>query len=184
MTLNNIASSGVDDLESIIDSIISPLAVLDTEFNFVLVNRAYAELDERKPELFKGKNHFDLYPNEENRTIFQRVVDSAQAHQAKAKPFEYAENPERGATYWDWTLSPLTNNDGVATGLILSLIDVTDRTQAQESLSRKLLDQEIVASILRLSLQPHPLQHAEPFSLPILQTLLLPSPQPGKDHNL
>jgi PAS domain S-box-containing protein len=74
---------------------------LDTQFNFIWVNRAYADTCKHEPDFFPGKNHFNLYPHEENHAIFQRVVDTGEPFFAAAKPFEFPNQPERGITYWD-----------------------------------------------------------------------------------
>ncbi|TLN19714.1 PAS domain S-box protein, partial [bacterium] len=50
-------------------------------------------------------------------------------------PFEYAGSPERGLTYWDWSLLPVKNPDGQVAGLILVLTDVTARKKAQLALA-------------------------------------------------
>jgi DNA-binding NtrC family response regulator len=43
------------------------IAYLDADFNFIRVNRAYAEAsDGHDAEFFEGKNHFALYPNPES----------------------------------------------------------------------------------------------------------------------
>ena len=41
------------------------IAYMDRDFNFIRVNRAYAETNGHKPEFFVGKNHFDLYPDKD-----------------------------------------------------------------------------------------------------------------------
>lgn len=110
------------------------VAVLDPEFNFLLVNHAYAAADEREPSFFPGKNHFDLYPNPENEQIFRRVLRTGEPYFVVAKPFEYAEHPERGVSYWDWSLVPIQGSAGEVEGLILTLTDATGRVQAQQSL--------------------------------------------------
>jgi transposase len=66
------------------------VAIMDRDFNFLRVNRAYAEADEREPEFFLGKNHFDLYPNEENQAIFRKVVETGEPYSVFGKPFVYA----------------------------------------------------------------------------------------------
>ncbi len=111
------------------------IAVLDTTFNFLRVNSAYAAADNKDPGYFIGKNHFELFPNEENEAIFRRVRDTGIAHTATAKPFEYEHNPERGVSHWDWSLSP-TFNGGSVTHLVLVLQDVTARVRDIESLAR------------------------------------------------
>ena len=121
-------------LETVFDNTHLMFAYLDPQFNFLRVNRAYAQADERGASFYVGKNHFDLFPNEENQIIFQRVVDSGEPHFSFAKPFEYAEHPERGVSHWDWSLVPIKDTDGKTAGLILSLLNVTERVQAEEAL--------------------------------------------------
>jgi PAS domain S-box-containing protein len=109
------------------------VAYMDTDFNFIRVNRSYAEADGRPPEFFVGKNHFALYPNEENEAIFRKVVETGEPYFTFEKPFEYAEHPERGITYWDWSLQPVKEPTGKVSGVVLSLVSVTDRKLAQEA---------------------------------------------------
>lgn len=108
--------------------------LLDTQFNFVWVNRAYADNCGYEPSFFPGKNHFDLYPNEENRAIFRRVVDTGEPVFVDAKPFEFPDQPERGVTYWDWSLIRVKNDEGNATRLVLTLAEVTERIRAEDAL--------------------------------------------------
>jgi PAS domain S-box-containing protein len=110
------------------------IAYMDTDFNFIRVNRAYAESDGRDEKFFMGKNHFDIYPNEENEAIFQRVVETGEPHVAYAKPFVYAEHPERGVTYWDWTLHPVKDSHGKIDGLLLCLVNVTERKHLEQEI--------------------------------------------------
>ncbi len=121
-------------LETVFSNTHLMLAYMDREFNFVRVNRAFAEADNRQPDFFPGKNHFALYPNPENQAIFQNVVDTGQTYFAYAKPFEYTEHPERGTSYWDWSLVPIKDASGRVSHLILGLVNVTERRQAEESL--------------------------------------------------
>ncbi len=129
-------------LERVFFSIDTHIAYLDRNFNFIRVNEAYARAAQHTPEFFAGKNHFDLYPHAENQAIFQRVVDTGEPYLVFEKPFEYAEFPERGITYWDWSLQPVRNPDGTIQGLVLSLVDVTERKRADKQLERQ--NQELV----------------------------------------
>ena len=121
-------------LETIFEHTHILVAYLDTQFNFVRVNRAYSEADERHPSFFIGKNHFDLYPDSENQEIFHQVVETGQPYFTHAKSFEYTEHPERGVSYWDWSLVPIKNQQGIVSGLVLTLADVTARESAEEAL--------------------------------------------------
>jgi phosphoserine phosphatase RsbU/P len=118
-------------LENMFSTIHVKIAYMDTEFNFVRVNRTYAEADGKTPEYYPGKNHFILYPNEENEVLFRRVVETGEPYFAYEKPFEYTGHTERGVTYWDWSLVPIKEGDGRIIGVVLSLIDVTDRKLAE-----------------------------------------------------
>jgi PAS domain S-box-containing protein len=107
------------------------IVLLDTDFNFVLVNSAYAETCGYRPEEMVGLNHFDLYPHDENEAIFRTVRDTGMPVEFVAKPFEFPDQPERGVTYWDWRLAPIAAAEGEVEGLVFSLVDVTQRVRAQ-----------------------------------------------------
>jgi len=114
------------------------IAYLDADFNFIRVNRAYAETAEGcDPRFFEGKNHFALYPNAENEAIFRKVVETGEPYTVYAKPFEYIGHPERGTTYWNWSLQPVRDENGHVGGLVFSLIDVTERERAYIALRQR-----------------------------------------------
>ena len=119
-------------LECMFNTMHMAVALLDTNFNFLQVNQAYAQADGREPAEFIGLNHFGLYPDAENEMIFRRVRTSGEAFHAYAKPFEYAGNPERGVSYWDWSLLPVKEADGSVSALLLMLQDVTEKTLTQQ----------------------------------------------------
>jgi PAS domain S-box-containing protein len=118
--------------ERFFDSIDTLIAYMDRDFNFIRVNEAYARSDGRQPEFFSGKNHFDLYPHAENQAIFQKVVESGEAYSVHEKPFEHPDQPGRGLTYWNWSLLPVRGVKGDVEGVVLSLVDVTERVRAEE----------------------------------------------------
>ena len=124
-------------LERTFESIDLYLAYMDRDFRFIRVNRGYAEIDGHTPDYYVGRNHFDLFPNPENERIFRRVVETGEPYFVLAKPFEYARNPERGTTYWDWSLQPIKAADGTVEGVVLCLVNVTDREQALASLRER-----------------------------------------------
>ena len=118
-------------------SIDTNIAYLDREFNFIRVNDTYAENAGHPPDYFPGKNHFELYPHPENQAIFQKVIDTGQPYSVLEKPFEYPDFPERGVTYWDWSLHPVKGIEGNVEGLVLSLVEVTERKQAELQLEHQ-----------------------------------------------
>jgi len=121
-------------LETILDHTHILVAYLDTDFNYITVNRAFAEANDHPASFFPGKNRFELYPDPESEAIFQDVVITGEQYIAYAKPFEYDDYAERGVTYWDWSLVPIKDEAGNAVGVVLTLEEVTWRVRASESL--------------------------------------------------
>lgn len=149
-------------LERVFANVHLLIAYLDRGFNFIRVNRAYAEADGREPEFFPGKNHFALYPNAENEAIFRRVVETGEPYFVHEKPFEYAEHPERGVTYWDWSLVPVKEADGTVSGVVLSQIDVTERKRAEVDRDRLVAAVEAAAEAVVITDRKGIIQYVNP----------------------
>lgn len=122
-------------LEQVFNNPFTLIAILDKDFNFIRVNKAYAEADEKDVSFFPGKNHFDLYPSDA-KAIFEEVVKTKKPFQTYARPFVYADAPERGVTYWDWTLTPVLNLSGEVDYLIFTLRNVTEKVRLEETRDR------------------------------------------------
>jgi len=118
-------------LEKIFASVHLLIAYMDSQFNIIRVNALYAKADGHDTAYYVGKNHFELFPNIEHKKIFQNVVNTGEAYYAYESPFEYAHNPERGISYWDWSLLPIKGTDGSVCGLVLSMVDVTKRKRLE-----------------------------------------------------
>ncbi|MDI6858365.1 MAG: ATP-binding protein [Dehalococcoidia bacterium] len=144
-----------DILNVIMENTAAHLAYLDADFNFVRVNSTYASGSRYSVEELIGKNHFDLFPNAENEEIFRRVRDTGEPVQFIAKPFVFEDQPERGVTYWDWTLAPVKDSSGKVVGLVLSLVDVTERIRREQEMDRAFVElqrrQAEVAALLEAS---------------------------------
>jgi len=110
------------------------LVYLDRDFNCVLVNETYARGCGYQPHELIGKNHFELFPHSENEAIFKKVRETGEPVEFKDKPFIFLDQPERGLTYWDWTLQPVKNSDGRVEGFVLTLIETTERKRIQNKL--------------------------------------------------
>ena len=121
-------------LRGIMENTGAMLAYLDPEFNFVAVNSAYAKGSRHSAKELIGKNHFALFPNAENQAIFEQVKDTGKTVSYHDKPFEFTGHPERGVTYWDWTLAPVKDETGNVMGLVLSLMETTQRKEMEQEL--------------------------------------------------
>ncbi len=120
-------------LEAFFLHTLGPLVFLDKDFRFLRVNMAYARSCGRDVTEFPGHNHFDFYPSD-TRELFEEVVRSKRPCEVFARPFVFPDQPERGVTYWDWTLVPVLDSRGEVDFLIFSLQDVTQRKLAEERL--------------------------------------------------
>lgn len=125
-------------LRATIQHVDASVAYLDPEFNFVYANPTYVAGCGHTLDELLGRNHFDLFPNAENQAIFERVRDTGEPAIFAAKPFVYADQPERGVTYWNWTLVPDHDADGRLRGLIFSLQDVTAQERGRAATQRYL----------------------------------------------
>lgn len=134
----------------------SHLVYLDRDFNFVRVNETYANSCGYHPEEMTGLNHFRLYPNAENEAIFTRVRDRGEPVTFHDKPFEFPDQPDRGITYWDWTLTPVRGQDGRIAGMVFALFETTARKRAEEALARAKAEAEQRAAELAAVLEAVP----------------------------
>ncbi|RJR55304.1 MAG: response regulator [Desulfobacteraceae bacterium] len=123
-------------LESIFSSVHFLLATMDADFNIVRVNRAFAEANGRDPEFFIGKNYFTLYPDEKDEALFRKVIESGEPYFTVDKPFRFTVNENGGDRFWDWSLLPKKLPTANISGLVLSLVDVTERRMARQNLER------------------------------------------------
>ena len=127
------------------------LVYLDRDFNFVRVNEAYAKTCGYKPEEMIGKNHFSMYPHTENEAIFKRVRDTGKPFEIKDKQFVFPDQPERGVTFWDWSLLPVKDGSGKVEGLIFSLVETTCRKKTEQEI---LHDEARMKSLVRILQNP------------------------------
>ncbi|MBI4101384.1 MAG: PAS domain S-box protein [Candidatus Nealsonbacteria bacterium] len=123
-----------DVLDTLMENTGSQLAYMDRDFNFVAVNQSYCQGCGKKEEELLGKNHFRLFPSRENEAIFKKVLETGESVEFLAKPFVFADRPYLGTTYWDWTLTPVRDAKNQIFGLVLSMIDVTERTKTEKDI--------------------------------------------------
>jgi len=110
------------------------LAYLDRDFNFIAVNTVYCRNNGRTEEELIAKNYFDFFPNEETRLLFEKVRDTGNQMELIQKPSIKKNQPWQDITYWDWTITPIKNDENYAQGLVIAITDVTERVKSIENL--------------------------------------------------
>ncbi|MDP3882511.1 MAG: PAS domain S-box protein [Candidatus Staskawiczbacteria bacterium] len=124
------------------------LTYLDRDFNFIAVNDIYCQNNGRTREELIGRNYFDFFPNEETRLLFEKVRDTGKQIELIQKPLIQKNQPWKEITYWDWTITPVMNNENYADGLVVALNDVSERVKSIENL--KLHSQKIEQATVEL----------------------------------
>lgn len=131
-------------LESVFNNSLSSLVLLDADFNFIRVNRRYAEACARPIEDFAGHNHFVDYPSDELKAVFEDVVRNRRPWHASGRPFVFPDHPEWETTYWDLSLVPIMDPQGQTELLLFSLQDVTERKRSEALIEQRTA--ELIAS--------------------------------------
>ncbi len=119
--------------EAVFTHDVHPCAVLDRRYNFLRVNDAYARFCGKAIEDFVGRNHFEMFPSDA-RLVFDDVVQNKPSFTTFTRALVFPDHPERGVSYWDWTLVPVCDARGEVEYLVLSQIDVTEREAAADAL--------------------------------------------------
>ncbi len=96
------------------------MAYMDTNFDIVYVNSAYSDKTEMSPEKLMGMNHFDLFPDDENKDIFQKVIESGRKVSITDRPLFSSED---GGTCW--SVEPIRGGKNKIKGVLLSSFDPT-----------------------------------------------------------
>jgi len=122
-------------LERVFASVDLSIAYLDKGFDFIRVNRAFADAFGGNPGSYTGKNLFTLYPDSAREAIFRKVLETGVPHIELESPFIPPRVSGRKASYWDWSLQRVAAGEETE-GVILSLVDVTQRISAEEERRR------------------------------------------------
>lgn len=101
------------------------LVLLDTAFNVVWANEEYVKSSGLQIGELTGRNLFALYPHPGNEALFRHVRDEGTRIFHKDYPLEIPDQPDRGTTYWDWSLAPVKDPTGDVTRLVYSLRETT-----------------------------------------------------------
>ncbi len=115
-------------LEAAFEHVLTPLAILDGKFNFIRVNEAFARLGNRPVPEYAGRNFFEFFPSAENVIIFMSVLNTREPYRAWSKPAAHL-GMKSETSYFDWSITPVSDESGEVACLVLSLSDVTEREQ-------------------------------------------------------
>ncbi len=118
-----------DTLAAVMANTNAQVAYLDDEFRFVLVNEAFAKGSAVEGALLIGRRAVDALAPESS-ALFEQVRRTGEPAEQTGMPHDFADQPERGTTYWDWRLAPVVGESGAPRGFVLSRADVTERVRS------------------------------------------------------
>ncbi len=110
-----------DILDALMENSRVIIAYLDANFDLLYVNSAYAEKADSSPEELTGKNHFDLFPDEKNRKIFQEALELRESRYIEERPLLQNDDSDKEQIFW--SVQPVEREDEEIKGLILSLCE-------------------------------------------------------------
>ncbi len=123
-------------LQTIMKSIPDLIVLKDTEFRYQSVNSAFCKFVGKTEEELIGKTDYDVFPYEE--ASHCRQVDQ-QALESNMKLVEDQKKIGFDCVKWfQVAKTPIVDSNGVVTGLLCSLRDITNRKQAERELAKKL----------------------------------------------
>ncbi|MCL4533842.1 MAG: PAS domain-containing protein [Bacteroidetes bacterium] len=102
------------------------------------VNASSAQQTRLHPGGMIGRSPEEVFPSAKDRIgrICEEVRETGKPFQAEAFSFEFKDQPERGLTYWDLSISPLYGTDGAFLGYLVLHREVTKRQRAEEERQR------------------------------------------------
>jgi PAS domain S-box-containing protein len=160
------------------------IAYMDTDFNFIRVNENYAAMYGNKAGYYVGKNHFDLFPDPEHKQLFERAVQTGDRIVVYEKPIVNEKKSGAGITYWDVSLQPVKNDAGKVDGLVLTLIDKTERRTARDKLlvkEKELIETKRLSDIGTLAAT---VAHELRNPLGVIRTAVYNVKKKSRDNNL
>jgi PAS domain S-box-containing protein len=122
-------------LDVIFEHSLDCIVLLDKHYNFIRVNKTYADLCQRDVSYFPGRNHFELYPSP-LKEEFDEAIRNRLIYRKNERPFTFPDHPEWGTTYWDLGMVPIRDQAGDVEMLLFTLRDVTPRRRVDEERKR------------------------------------------------
>ncbi|MEI7501519.1 MAG: PAS domain S-box protein [Bacteroidota bacterium] len=124
-----------NQLEAILDHIPGLIFYKDKKNNFIRVNKYFSQAQKKNKQDLEGKNLAELYPVDVAQKYYQDDLSVINSGVAKLDILESWETPE-GIKWLNTSKIPFVDNTNEIIGVIGISMDITDRKQDQEMLSR------------------------------------------------
>lgn len=119
-------------LTSLMEHTDANLAYMDREYTMISANSAFIRRSGHSESEVVGRGYFDVFADGQRRGVFDRVRDTGEPAEGQAETGWFLESDPRSLTYWNSLLSPVFDQTGELTGLVLSLMDVSEAVRERE----------------------------------------------------
>lgn len=125
------SETSVGLLKAMVDATPDPLAVMNTDFVYLACNAAYLRFLGKSEGEIVGNTDFDLFPEEEAEQCRQDYLHLLDTGEPVLRDMHvtYAQ----GGRVFQVVKMPLRNGEGPIEGIVLTIRDITERKQAEES---------------------------------------------------
>jgi PAS domain S-box-containing protein len=117
-----------DAMATVMANTNAQVAYLDEQFRVVLVNDAFARASGATAQELVGQDIIEA-AGERTRELFEEVRSTGRPVERTGMAYELPFQPERGLTWWDWRLAPVSGGGELPRGFVLSRVDVTERVR-------------------------------------------------------
>ncbi len=118
-------------LSAIFDNFRDGLAFMDPQLVIRAANRTFAQQMGRRLEEVVNRPAEDAIPGwtAQMEAINRQARESGRPQRGDEHPFQFADQPERGVTYWEYSVSPVFEPDREFGGYLLAHREVTGRVR-------------------------------------------------------
>lgn len=119
-------------LEAVQEHTMTLLAYLDPELRFRHANTHFCQFLGHPCESLIGRRYDEVSKSKVDLELLARARDTGQPVYLREVFRPAAEPPEAGAGFWDISIIPVKDDAGAVEGLVVSMVEVTDRVKARE----------------------------------------------------
>ena len=120
-------------LETIQENVDIYLIYLDKDLRILQANPVFCRGLGVSCELLSGRSFTDYVADPGVQTILQQALSAGETMRFHEMPYESPHHPQDGATYWDWAVTPVKDEQGDVEGLVISAVEVTEQVQERNA---------------------------------------------------
>ena len=138
----------------------SSVVVIDRDSNIVCANSRWLDNFSDPSRPASGSRLDDTWPHRTHcatslMKVLAEVVRTRQAIHLDSRSVTFVHHPERGTTYWDWDIEPISGDKGEVEYLLFASTEVTDRKHLEEETKHNNMTLRAVLECSQVLLRNH-----------------------------